>query len=65
LPINTHSGTLNEFSVVRQVSETSPELIGFDFLTTGIKQAFAASGDITTQVLPKSSMHRNGKYLLL
>jgi hypothetical protein len=30
--------------------------------STGIENAFAAAGDITTEVLPKLSMHHKGKY---
>jgi len=53
------------FSVLRLVPETAPDLIGFGLLTTGIENAFAASGDMTKEVLPKSPMHLKGKYMPL
>jgi len=37
-------------------------LAGIFLCTTGIQKAFAASGEMTKDVLYKSSMQRKGKY---
>jgi hypothetical protein len=44
------------------VSETPAVLAGFILFPTGIAKAFAASGDITQHVLPRSNMHCKRKY---
>lgn len=54
---------MNRFSVLRVLPDTSPDLIGRGLLITGIDKAFAASGEMTWDVIPTSSMHLNGKYL--
>ena len=41
---------------------TSEALVANFLFTTGTRKAFAASGDFTKDVLPRSSMHLEGKY---
>jgi hypothetical protein len=62
LPNDNPNGTVNRLSVFTLLPDTSLDLAGRGLLTTGIEKAFAASGDITKDVLPKSSVQCRGNY---
>jgi hypothetical protein len=56
--VQTHSAC----GLSRSVANTSEALVGTCFFSTGVQNSFAASGEATKDILPKSSMQHREKY---